>query len=118
MGRQASCAPHGRYHGKRISPKLAGTYARARAQGVAAGAGGAKAARRLGIPRGSVLWFDLEAFDTTRTHCRRSALHFVTGWTRQVKREGYRSGLYSSASTLRMLGPAPSSAVAGPKCRN
>jgi hypothetical protein len=106
VGRQASCAPHGRYHGKRISPKPAGTYARARAQGVDAGAGGAKAARRLGIPRGSVLWFDLEAFDTTRTHCRRSALHFVTGWTRQVKREGFRSGLYSSASTLRMLGPA------------
>ena len=106
VGRQASCAPHGFYRGKRISPRPAGTYAAARAQGVTAGQSGAAAARRLGIRRGAVLWFDLEAFDITRTHCRRSALHFLTGWTRQVRREGFRSGLYSSASTLRMLGPA------------
>ncbi len=106
VGRQASCAPKGLYRGKRISPRPAGLYSRARAQGVSAGKGGAVAARRLGIRRGAVLWFDLEAFDTTRTHCRRSALHFITGWSRQVRREGFRSGLYSSASTLRILGPA------------
>ena len=106
VGRQASCAPHGLYRGKRISARPAGTYARARAQGASAATSGARAARHLGIRAGAVLWFDLEAFDTTRTHCRRSALHFVSGWTRQVRREGFRSGLYSSASTLRILGPA------------
>lgn len=106
VGRQASCSPRGLYRHKRISWKPAGTYARARSQGVAAGKGGARAARHLGIKKGSVLWFDLEGFDTTRTHCRRSALHFVSSWTRQVRREGFRSGLYSSASTLTMLGPA------------
>jgi hypothetical protein len=106
VGRQASCAPPGLYRGKRISARPAGTYARARAQGRAAAESGARAARHLGIRRGTVLWFDLEAFDTTRTHCRRSALHFVSAWTREVRREGFRSGLYSSAATLQMLGPA------------
>ncbi len=106
VGRQASCSPRGLYRGKRISPSPAGLYSRAREQGAAAGAGAARAGRHLGIRPGAVLWFDLEGFDTTRTHCRRSALHFVSSWTRQLRREGFRSGLYSSASTLRMLGPA------------
>ncbi|GAA1940480.1 hypothetical protein GCM10009815_39050 [Nocardioides marmoribigeumensis] len=106
VGRQASCAPRGLYRGKRISPRPAGLYRQARGQGADAARGAARAARHLGIREGSVLWFDLEGFDTTRTHCRRSALHFVSGWSRQVRRDGFRSGLYSSASTLRMLGPA------------
>lgn len=106
VGRQAACSPPGWYRGKRISAKPAGLYRTARAQGVRAAAGGAAAARRLGLPQRTVLWYDLEAFDTTRTHCRRSALHFVSSWTEQLRREGFRSGLYSSASTIRIVEPA------------
>ena len=106
VGRQASCAPRGLYRGKRISADPAGLYRQARAQGADAARGAATAARRLGLRHGSVLWFDLEGFDTSRARCRRSALHFVSAWSRQVRREHFQSGLYSSASTLRMLGPA------------
>ncbi len=99
VGRQASCAPSGRYAGKRISPKPAGDYAKARRQGRVDARTGIAAAHRLGIGRGSTLWFDLEGFDLSRTHCRRSALAFVSGWTRALHAHRYRSGLYSSASS-------------------
>ncbi len=99
VGRQASCAPQGLYVGKRISPKKADGYAKARRQGRAAATAGAKAARRLGIARSSVLWFDLEHFDVSKTRCRRSALTFTSGWTRRLHALHYRSGFYSSASS-------------------
>jgi hypothetical protein len=100
VGRQAACSPRGWYRGKRISPKVAGDYGRAKQQGRAAARGAVRTAKRLGLPRRHVLWYDLEAFDTRGTHCRRSALRFVSAWTKELHRGRYRSGLYSSAATL------------------
>jgi hypothetical protein len=100
VGRQAACSPRGWYKHKRISAALPGDYAKAKRQGARAAKGAVRAAKRLGLPRRHVLWFDLEAFDTTRTHCRRSALRFVSAWSKTLHRHHYRSGLYSSASTL------------------
>jgi hypothetical protein len=100
VGRQAACSPRGWYKGRRISGRVRGDYAKAKRQGVAAADGAVRAARRLGLPRRHVLWYDLEAFDTRGTHCRRSALRFVSAWTKRLHRHRYRSGLYSSASTL------------------
>lgn len=100
VGRQAACSPKGWYRGKRISPRVAGDYARAKQQGVAAARGAVRTATRLGLPRRHVLWFDLEAFDTSRTHCRRSALRFVSAWSKTLARHRYRSGLYTSAATM------------------
>jgi peptidoglycan hydrolase-like protein with peptidoglycan-binding domain len=99
VGRQASCAPDGRYVGKRISERRADGYAKAHAQGRAAAKGGVKAARTLGIAKRSVIWFDLEHFDTGKKRCRLSALAFTSGWTKGLHRLGYRSGFYSSASS-------------------
>ena len=100
VGRQAACSPKGWYRGKRISSKVAGDYAKAKRQGRASARGAARAAQRLGIKRGAVLWYDLEQFDIGRTHCRRSALRFVSAYTKSLHRQRYRSGLYSSASTM------------------
>lgn len=99
VGRQASCAPRGYYRHKRISPDPRRDYGKARSQGRAAADAGVEAVRRLGIARGSVLWFDLENFDSSRTRCRRSAERFVAGWTRRLHARHYRAGLYSSASS-------------------
>ncbi len=99
VGRQASCAPDGLYTGRRISPRPADGFAKARTQGRNAAKGAVRAARRLGISRRSVLWFDLEHFDTGRKRCRRSALAFTSGWTTGLHTRGYRSGFYSSASS-------------------
>ncbi len=100
VGRQAACSPKGWYRGKRISAKVAGDYAKAKRQGRASARGAASAANRLGIKLGAVLWFDLEQFNTRRTHCRRSALRFISAYTKSLHRQRYRSGLYSSASTM------------------
>jgi peptidoglycan hydrolase-like protein with peptidoglycan-binding domain len=99
VGRQAACAPDGLYEGRRISKNPAGDYRRARRQGQAAARSGAGAAQRLGIGRDSVLWFDLEHFDTGKRRCRLSALAFTSSWTKRLHRLGYRSGFYSSASS-------------------
>ena len=99
VGLQASCNPRREYRHRRISADPRGGYAKARAQGRASAVRSATAARRLEIARGSVLWFDLEGFDIRRTHCRRSALSFVSAWTHKIRRLHYRAGLYSSASS-------------------
>ena len=104
VGRQASCSPRGYYRGKRISAKPARDYARARKQGTKAARSGAKAVRRLGIGRGSVVWFDLEHFDLSNRRCRASAMAFTSAWTRQLHRQKFRAGLYSSAASgIRMV---------------
>ena len=99
VGRQASCSPKGYYTGKRISADPRNGYAEARAQGRRAAESGVAAARRLGIARGSVLWYDLEHFGTGRRRCRLSALAFTSAWTRRLHDLRYRSGFYSSASS-------------------
>lgn len=107
VGRQASCSPPGYYLGRRISAKPRDHYAKARSQGRAAAESGVRAARRLGIGRGSVLWYDLEHFDLTRTKCRRSSMAFTSAWSFRLHQLGYRSGFYSSASSgIRMVDQA------------
>ncbi|MDP9821600.1 glycoside hydrolase domain-containing protein [Nocardioides massiliensis] len=99
VGRQAACSPVERYADRRISPKPADDYAAARAQAAGEAQAAVDAAKLLGIGARSVLWFDLEAFPTTKAHCRESALAFLSSWTKEVRRLGYRSGVYSSAAS-------------------
>jgi len=104
VGRQASCSPKGYYRGQRISPDPSGHYRRARRQGEHAARTAVHAARRLGIGRHSVLWFDLEHFDLSNKRCRASAMAFTSAWTRGLHHRKYLSGFYSSASSgIRMV---------------
>ncbi len=104
VGRQASCSPAGYYRGKRIAADPSNGFRKARAQGSAAASGAVAAAQRLGIGKGSVLWYDLEHFDLSRDRCRRSATAFTSSWTKQLHHRGYGSGFYSSASSgIRMV---------------
>lgn len=99
VGPQAACSPPDRYDGGLIDDDPTDRYAAARRQGRAEARAGVEAAKALGIGRRSVLWYDLEDFDVSGEDCRRSALAFVSGWTRALHDLGYRSGLYSSASS-------------------
>lgn len=96
VGPQASCA---RYR-HRISPRRGarGLYPVARTQGIRSARGAKAAARSLGIPKGSTLWYDLEAFSARNKDCRRSSLRFLSAWTNELHRAGFRSGVYSSVS--------------------
>lgn len=109
LGPQASCRKDfPRYSDDfKISPKPANNYAAALAQGAAEADKNAADATALGIAAGSTLWYDLEAFTLSDTHCRESALQFVSGWVTRIKALGYVAGFYSSASSgIKMLDDA------------
>jgi hypothetical protein len=111
LGPQASCQPRFPRYGNdpTISAKPGPNtrFPKARKQGVAEAAKTVRAATRLGITKGSTLWYDIEGFDSTKFRCRESALRFLHGWTRQIHRLGYVSGVYSSAgSGIKMLDDA------------
>jgi len=111
LGPQASCQPRfPRYSDDfKISPKpgKVGGYSTARRQGVTEAGRSVAAAKALGIVAGSTLWYDLEGFNLNDTHCRESALVFLSGWTQQVRALGYKAGVYSSAgSGIKMLDDA------------
>jgi len=107
LGRQANCTTVERYQAHRISADPTNSYAYARSQGVTEAKEAVVAAGKLGIPRHSTIFYDLESFDITKTSCRRSALRFLGAWSSQLKSSGYVSGVYSSAATgIRMLDDA------------
>ncbi|GAB3017836.1 hypothetical protein GCM10011376_01630 [Nocardioides flavus (ex Wang et al. 2016)] len=109
LGPQASCQPRfPRYQDDfRISPKPAGDYAVAAAQGAAEAEKNAADATAYGIGPGSTIWYDLEGFDLGDTHCRESALRFTSSWVTRIRELGYVAGFYSSASSgIKMLDDA------------
>ncbi len=54
-------------------------------------------ARRLGIGPGALLYYDMESY-RTRAQCT-AAMAFLSAWTAELHARGYRSAVYSSAST-------------------
>lgn len=103
LGPQASCQPRFPRYGDdpRINadPGSTGKYPFAREQARAEATKAVAAAQALGIVSGSTLWYDLEGFDATKTHCRESALRFLSAWTVRLHELGYVSGTYSSAGS-------------------
>ena len=109
LGPQASCQPRfPRYADDfRISATPTGGYAKAAQQGAAEADKNAADATAYGIGPGSTIWYDLEGFDLTNTHCRESALVFTSAWVSRIKALGYVAGFYSSASSgIKMLDDA------------
>ena len=91
----------------RSARRPADSYATARAQGVVEADKNATDAAALGIAPGSTLWYDLEGFNLSDTHCRESALAFLSAWVTRIKELGYVAGVYSSAgSGIKMLDDA------------
>jgi hypothetical protein len=73
--------------------------ATAQAQGAAEARDAAVDARALGMAAASTLYSDVEGYDSTNPSCVASVRSYVSGWTRALHRQGYRSGVYSSASS-------------------
>lgn len=74
------------------------SYAAAAQQGRSNANGAVRAAGELGIGAGSTLWYDLEDFALDDVDCRRSALTFLSAWTKRLHALGYTSGVYSNVS--------------------
>ena len=108
VGPQAWCTTREKYlQDVRISPDPTTSYAKARGQGRREAAKTVQAAQALGISAKSTLWYDIEAFDISGTHCRESAISFLSAWTNKMHALGYVSGVYSSAASgIKMLDDA------------
>ena len=78
----------------RPDPRLRGRPPTGSCRGSARGGPGAGARR----PRRSTLWYDLEDFPLVDDDCRRSALRFLSGWTEQLHRLGWESGVYANVA--------------------
>ncbi|MDT0386312.1 glycoside hydrolase domain-containing protein [Streptomyces dubilierae] len=90
VGRQAPCTGY--------SLRMSADPATARAQGATAAADAITAASNLGLPAGSALYSDIEAYTSTAS-CKAAVLSYLSGWTERLHSGGYLSGFYSSAAS-------------------
>jgi hypothetical protein len=88
LGRQASCTTSTKPN-KINNPQAA-------AQGRAAADDAALQAQAIGLPRDSVLIYDMEAYRTDDPACRAGVLAFIGAWTTRLHDHAYLSGFYSS----------------------
>ncbi|MFJ4807750.1 glycoside hydrolase domain-containing protein [Streptomyces longwoodensis] len=91
-GLQPSC-------GARASDaKISTSATTARSQGTAAATQAVTAAKALGMLPGSALYNDIENYSQTNATCRTSVLSYVSGWTKELHRLGWLSGVYMNLS--------------------
>lgn len=65
-------------------------------QGRAAARNAVNEARELGIGTRNPIYFDMEAYNSAISPCRRAVLRFLSAWTKQLHRLGYISGVYTA----------------------
>jgi hypothetical protein len=86
VGPQAPCYGNG----VTISPS------QARTQGRAAADNAVSEAKSLGLPKGSPVYYDMEAYNEDNASCASAVVTFLGGWTTELAARGYVSGVYSS----------------------
>lgn len=69
---------------------------KAAAQGKAAAADAVNDAAMFGLPKGSPLYYDMEAYNEDNSSCVNAVLTFLGAWTTELNAKGYVSGVYSS----------------------
>src|SRR5579875_1539731 len=71
----------------------------AAAEGQAEAASAVAAAQQFGYGAGSPVYFDMEGYSSSDTSCSAAVVTFLGAWTQGLHAAGYRSGVYSSASS-------------------
>lgn len=94
VGRQA---PEG-CTSRDFANRMSADPATAEQQGVAAADEAVAAVQGLGIPAGSAIYLDIEAY-TRGGDCTAAVLAHTSGWTNQLHAHGYLSGFYSSGAS-------------------
>jgi hypothetical protein len=70
----------------------------AAAQGTAAAHDAVSKAEAIGLSAGNPIYTDMEGYDTTSSNTT-AVMAFLQAWTNQLHASGYKSGVYSSASS-------------------
>ncbi|MDF6040799.1 DUF1906 domain-containing protein [Streptomyces sp. JH14] len=91
VGLQAPC--------NSFSHKVSYTLSTAASQGRSEAQESLAAAAALGLPQGSVLYNDMEAYDQNNAACSDAVMTFLSAWTDELHANGYLSGVYSSAGS-------------------
>jgi photosystem II stability/assembly factor-like uncharacterized protein len=95
VGPQAACSG--------FPSRMSGDPAVAYQQGIAEANAAVERAAALGLTysnrAGSVIYYDLEAYDVKNTPCREAARAFISGWTGQVRARGNVAGVYGATCT-------------------
>ena len=73
--------------------------AQAASEGTAAADDAAARGKALGMLHGSAFYNDIENYSATDTACRTAVLTYLSGWTRELHRLGYISGVYANLSS-------------------
>jgi hypothetical protein len=73
--------------------------AKAYNQGKADAASAVTTAQSFGYGKGSPIYFDMESYPRNNATCTKAVLTFLSGWTRRLHTAGYKSGVYSSATS-------------------
>ncbi len=92
VGLQAPCVQMAGV--QRIDP------ANATAQGRQAAADAVAQATRFALGTGTTVFLDIENYTTPNAACTAAVLGFVTAWTDELRRVGYRSGVYGNPPSL------------------
>jgi len=90
-GLQAPCG--GKPADRKINPATAAS------QGTAAADDAVAKAKALGMLGGSALYNDMEAYATGDAACRTAVLRYLSGWTTEIHRLGYISGVYAQLAS-------------------
>lgn len=72
----------------------------ARALAVQNAGDAAARAQALGLPKGSVIHYDMEGYRTNDTACTAAVIAFLDAWSAELNRLGYASGVYGGASSV------------------
>jgi len=91
MGLQPQCTTSNK--------KFRFSAAEAAGAGRTAASDAVRQARVLGLPKGSTVFVDVEAYRTDDAVCRRSVLAYQSAWTARLHDLSYLSGFYSSLSS-------------------
>jgi hypothetical protein len=71
------------------------------AQGSASADDAVAILKSLGLGAGSIVYFDLEAYDYTKKNCVAKAQTFLNAWTQRLHARNYLSGFYTSSNTMK-----------------
>ncbi len=95
VGPQAACSS--------FSLRMSSVAATAYAQGIQEANAAIAAAANLGLTlsdqSGTIIYYDLEAYNVNDAGCRAAAKAFVSGWSGQLRSRNNQSGVYGAACT-------------------
>lgn len=94
VGPQAPCTTFG--------SRLSSDPATANSQGRAEADKAITAATSFGLGSPSMLYYDMEAYNTGNASCRAAVKSFINGWTTRLAERGQRSGVYGSGCSTAM----------------